>query len=103
MLLTRRFLSVASLALVFAVLTITTANAANEPSPEKEAELIALLQSDAAPAEKALACKNLAVHGSNKAVPELAKLLANDQLASWARIPLEVIPGSEADEALRNA
>ena len=103
MLLPRRDFSVAALFLLAVVSTIATTNAANEPSPEKEAELIALLQSDAAPAAKALACKNLAVHGSNKAVPELAKLLSNPQLASWARIPLEVIPGSEADEALRQA
>lgn len=99
----RRFLSVASLFAMLVASTISTTHAANEPSPEKEAELIALLQSEAPPAEKALACKHLAVHGTNKAVPELAKLLTNEQLASWARIPLEVIPGSEADEALRTA
>ena len=72
-------------------------------SPEKEAELIAVLQSEAPAAEKALACKNLAIYGSGKAVPELAKLLSNEQLASWTRIALEVIPGSEADEALRKS
>ena len=44
-------------------------------SPEKEKELLALLQSEAPPAEKALACKKLAIHGSAGAVPELAKLL----------------------------
>ena len=36
-------------------------------------------------------------------MPELAKLLSNEQLASWARIALEVIPGPAADEALRKA
>lgn len=75
----------------------------NNPSPEKERELIAVLRSDAPKAEKALACKRLAVDGSKAAVPELARLLADEQLASWARIPLEVIPGPEADEALRKA
>jgi HEAT repeat protein len=70
---------------------------------EKERELIAVLQSDAPPAEKALACKHLAVHGTSEAVPELARLLADEQLASWARIALEVIPEPAADEALRKA
>jgi HEAT repeat protein len=72
-------------------------------SPEKEAELIAVLQSESPAAEKAIACKNLAIYGSGKAVPELAKLLGSEQLSSWSRIALEVIPGSEADEALRKA
>ena len=33
----------------------------------------------------------------------MAKLLSDEQLASWARIALEAIPGAEADEALRKA
>ena len=69
--------------------------------PKKRAELIDVLRSDAPAAEKALACKQLAVYGSSEAVPELAKLLTNEQLASWARIALEAIPGHRADEALR--
>ncbi|MFM8436566.1 MAG: HEAT repeat domain-containing protein [Planctomycetia bacterium] len=68
-----------------------------------EAELIAVLRSDAAEADKALACKKLAVKGSAAAVGDLAALLANERLASWARIPLEAIPGPEAGAALRNA
>ncbi len=72
-------------------------------SPEKEAELISILTSEAPASEKAIACKNLAIYGSGKAVPELAKLLSNEQLSSWSRIALEAIPGSEADEALRTA
>lgn len=74
-----------------------------DTSPEKEKELLELLRSDAAPAEKAIACKNLAIYGSSQAVPELAKLLPNPRLSSWARIALEAIPGEAADEALRNA
>jgi HEAT repeat protein len=45
----------------------------------------------------------LAIYGSTAAVPELAKLLPDPQLSSWARIALEAIPGPEADEALRQA
>ncbi len=76
---------------------------AEGPNPEKEKELIALLRSEAPAAEKALACKHLAVHGTANAVPDLARLLENPQLSSWARIALEVIPGPEADAALRQA
>ena len=72
-------------------------------SPEKEAELLAVLKSDASPADKAITCKQLAIYGSGAAVPELAMLLPVPELSSWARIALESIPGPEADEALRTA
>ena len=65
--------------------------------------MIAKLQSDAPGAEKAIACKLLAIHGSSAAVPELSRLLESEQLASWARIALEAIPGPEASAALRQA
>lgn len=68
-----------------------------------EAELLAVLRSDASEADKALACKKLAIKGSAAAVGDLATLLSNERLASWARIPLEAIPGPEADAALRTA
>lgn len=70
---------------------------------ESEADLLGVLRGDAAPADKAIACKKLAVYGSKAAVPDLAKFLSNPQLASWARIALEAIPGAEADEALRKS
>ncbi|HEY2251654.1 MAG TPA: HEAT repeat domain-containing protein, partial [Planctomycetaceae bacterium] len=76
---------------------------AQGPDPEKEAEFIAVLRSDAPGAEKAIACKQLAIYGSRDAVVYLARLLPDEKLASWARIALEAIPGSEADEALRKA
>lgn len=78
------------------------ARAGDGRSP-KEQELIAVLRSDAAEADKAMACKQLAVHGSADAVPELAKLLGNERLSSWARIPLEAIPDPACDTALRQA
>lgn len=86
-------------------LVATSARAADEPSAssQQESGLLAVLSSDAAPAEKAVTCKLLAIHGSSKAVPALAKLLPDPQLSSWARIALETIPGSESDEALRQA
>lgn len=89
--------------LAWLVVASATAASAALAASEKEAELIALLRSDAPKGEKALACKRLAIYGSAEAVPELAKLLSDEQLASWSRIALEAIPGGEADEALRNA
>ena len=72
-------------------------------SPQKQRELIRALQSDTAPENKAIACKQLAVCGTKDAVPALAALLSDPRLASWARIALEAIPGPAADAALRRA
>lgn len=69
----------------------------------KERELIAIVQSNAPAAEKAIPCKQLAIYGTDEAVPTLMPLLADKELASWARIALEAIPGAAADEALREA
>ncbi|NCY01476.1 MAG: PBS lyase, partial [Planctomycetia bacterium] len=76
---------------------------AAEGGAEQEPALLAVLRSDATEADKALACKNLAVHGTAAAVPDLAKLLDDERLASWARIPLEAIPDPACDAALRAA
>ena len=70
---------------------------------KKETQLIGVLQSDAPPQDKAIPCKRLAIYGSGKAVPVLAGLLPDPELASWARIALEAIPDPAADEALRQA
>lgn len=71
--------------------------------PRQESDLIAVLQSNAPKAEKAFACKDLAIYGSEQAVPALAALLGDPELASWTRIALEAIPGAAADAALRDA
>jgi len=88
---------------VTASVRVGEANTSNDNDNDKEKTLIAVLRSDAPSAEKAIACKNLAIDGSSEAVPELAKLLSDPQLSSWARIALEVIPGEDADKALRDA
>src|SRR6266851_8814148 len=72
-------------------------------SAPTERDLIKVLHSNAAPDEKAISCKRLAICGTKKAVPALAALLSDERLASWARIPLEVIPGSAPDQTLRDA
>jgi len=84
------------------VLTASPMQAADSSS-EIEKQLLAVLRSDAPAAEKAITCKRLAIHGSDAAVPDLAKLLPNKQLSSWARIAIEAIPGDVAAEALRDA
>src|ERR1041384_353268 len=80
-----------------------TSAAADAKASDKERDLIRILQSDAPPQDKAIPCKQLAIYGTKAAVPALAPLLADKDLASWARIALEAIPGPEADEALRAA
>ncbi|MFT5523540.1 MAG: HEAT repeat protein [Pirellulaceae bacterium] len=97
----RSFILLAALSVIGGVAG-SIANA-QESSAEREKVLLAVLRSDAPGAEKAISCKLLAIHGSSEAVPELAKLLPDPQLSSWARIALESIPGAEADEALRTA
>jgi HEAT repeat protein len=94
----------------FGMCVVFIALAAPAPAAEKQAtpegrqqKLIALVRSDAPPQEKAIACKQLAIYGGKEAVPALAPLLADEQLASWARIALEAIPDSAADDALRQA
>ncbi len=68
-----------------------------------EPELITILQSDGAAADKAMACKRLAIYGSEKCVADVGKLLRDEQLSSWARITLEAIPGKESSQVLREA
>jgi HEAT repeat protein len=89
------------------VLCAGQARAAAAHSPDSAAEkqraLIRVLQTNAPPAEKALACKQLAIYGTKDAVPALAPLLSDPHLASWARIALEAIPDPAADAALRSA
>ncbi|MCX8091551.1 MAG: HEAT repeat domain-containing protein [Verrucomicrobiae bacterium] len=89
----------------FALAVALTVNArAADPhaSATKAREALTALQTGT-PAEKALACKRLAIYGDASAVPALAALLDNEQLAAWARTALEAIPGRAADKALRDA
>src|SRR6476660_7755809 len=73
-------------------LSVACSSFGKSTAPKNEKELIAVLRSDASDAEKGLACKNLSVYGSDECVPEVAKLLSNEKLSSWARITLEAIP-----------
>ena len=67
------------------------------------AKLIAVLQCDAAPFDKAQACQRLALIGTKEAVPALAALLADERLSSYAQFRLPPIPDPSVDDALRDA
>ena len=80
--------------------------AQDRPGPTtklNQRDLIAVLKSDAPKSEKAITCKQLAIYGTEQSVPALAPLLADKELASWARIALEAIPGPASEAALRDA
>ena len=65
-----------------------------------EAALIDFLNSEATPASKMEACRQLRIFGSAASVPVLSKMLADENTADLARYALEKIPGKEADSAL---
>ncbi len=70
----------------------------------KEDDLLAVLQSaDSSDHDIAVACEKLAVVGTKKAVPLLAKMLSSKKFAHYARFGLEPIPDPAVDEALREA
>jgi len=98
-----RSILIKSFALVAVSIALGLPAPAQESVKDKEHALIHTLQSDAPPDDKAIACKKLAIYGSEEAVPALAPLLEDNQLASWALIALEAIPGSAPDSALRLA
>lgn len=75
----------------------------NPISTANEGALVAILQGNGPKEDKALACKRLAIVGTDKAVGALAALIPDAELCSWARIPLEAIPGQAASDALREA
>ena len=77
--------------------------AQDPPATSREQALVAVLRSETPEAEKALAFKGLAIHGSPACIGDVASYLGNERLASWARITLEAIPGDDASAALRAA
>ena len=73
------------------------------PSFPPSADLVAVLTSDTDPQKKAFACQQLAVVGEPEAVPALAGLLEDEQLADYARCALELIAAPVPGAALRQA
>ena len=74
-----------------------------ETAGEETQKLIEVLRSEQGVFEKAKACQRLAVVGTPEAVPVLAELLADNELAHYARFGLEPMPHAEVDAALRAA
>ncbi|MFB3826184.1 MAG: HEAT repeat domain-containing protein [Bryobacteraceae bacterium] len=67
-------------------------------------ELVEILNNaQAATFQKAKACMRLAMVGTRDAVPALAAMLADKQLAHYARFGLVPIPDPSVDDALRGA
>ena len=81
---------------------MATSSPAGAQLPSVDAALT-VLDSDADVYDQAMACRALAFSGDERAAPALAKLLADPQLATYARSALETLPGEAANEALRGA
>lgn len=95
----------AALLLTAAAMPWASAQDAAAPlNPQQEtAKLVAVLAGDAPQFDKVLACKRLALIGTKDAVPVLAKMLADDKMAHYARYALEPIADPSVDQALRDA
>lgn len=79
------------------------ATGADTDAAGERQRLTELLRSDASVFEQAKACQRLAIIGDESSVDAIAPLLDHPQLSVYARMALEQIPGSAADEALRKA
>jgi HEAT repeat protein len=73
------------------------------PLPSAEDRLLAVLASAAPAYEKAAACRELKLAGTEKSIPALAALLTDEKLSQEARIALESMPYPAAGAALREA
>jgi len=87
----------AFIALTAACTTAATQGASNESAA------LGVLASDAGIHDKAMACDELGRVGTAKAVPVLAKLLADEKLHDYARDGLERIEDPAAGKALLDA
>jgi len=91
---------------VAVLLTVPMGMPAQDAKPsakEQTAKLVAVLKSDAPAQQKAAACRQLAVVGTDDAVAVLAGLLGDAKLSHMARYAMEPIPASSVDDALRAA
>jgi HEAT repeat protein len=70
---------------------------------ECEAKLLQFLKTPATPVARMAAIRHLRVIGSDRAVPALQAMLADERSADMALYALQQIPGGAADTALRQA
>lgn len=85
------------------LLVLTLLGALASSAFAQEAELLAVLRSDATLQEKSAACRQLARIATKDAVPTLAALLGDERLSHMARYALEPIQDPSVDQALRDA
>jgi HEAT repeat protein len=90
-------------ALLLTVVGPSSGQDAPRPARGEEAELIAVLKSNASREVKAGACRRLSLVGTRESVPALAALLGDEALGHMARYALEPIPDPAVDAALRQA
>jgi HEAT repeat protein len=90
------------MAVVFASLLLNQ-SAVLAADTNDESSLIAVLNSNAGPAEKDAACARLKFIGTARCVPALAPLLTDEQLSHSARYALESMSLGEASAALLTA
>ena len=94
------------LILLVAVLlsTVVTSYAQTVPPASQQDKLIAVLNAtDASRQQKATACRELSFIATKKAIPTLARLLADEELNHMARYTLETLPDKAVDDALLQA
>ena len=94
---------VLALAVLLAVACAPLARAQQEKATPSEAELIAVLQSDADWNAKQDACRDLRRIGTAACVPALSALLNDEHLSHMARYAMQDIAAPEVDQALRAA
>lgn len=82
---------------------IVAAHGNAEKLAEIEQALLEVLQSEAPIPAKEYICRQLALIGTDRCVPVLAAMLPDAELSDRARLALEAIPTTVADEALRAA
>ncbi|MCH2183282.1 MAG: HEAT repeat domain-containing protein [Mariniblastus sp.] len=94
-----------SIPVLVALLVLPVFLTAQQPLPAEgdESQLIAILDSDAPLFDKAKACQRLAIIGTPKSVPAVAKLLADPELSHYARFALEANPSPKVDTVFRQA
>jgi len=83
--------------------SIVAAHGNAEKLAEIEQALLEVLQSDVPIPAKEYICRQLALIGTDRCVPVLAAMLPDAELSDRARLALEAIPTTVADEALRAA
>ena len=90
--------------LVVALLLPVTARAQQPlPAEGNESQLLVILNSDSEWFAKAKACQRLAIIGTSKSVPVIAKFLADPVLSHYARFALEANPSPEVDKVFRGS